>query len=243
MINNEGRIMKKQTITIIKVLTFGLALMLTACGENFVGSTELKVASKSQEVSESVKAAEASMAEVEVKLASIDLDSLENISEDIDDLTDGSNLFNVKGKLKDVKSLLDSVLVPVIGDLTIAGTDLDDLKNEILTHIETLDPSILGDANTIAQLEGLVEKINNMQSDLGDSAQGLLGQLDFVDQMLDRVLDTIVAAVGSWNPIIGMIIKPILNPIKDMIADGIKKPLTKLIDNAFGAIGGVVLEI
>ncbi len=224
--------------TLVKVGFLSAALFLTACGQDFASVSESRLASKTLEVSEAVKEAEASMLKVEVAMAEVDLQSIDSIISEVDDRADGANIFNLKSRLGDIKDILEGQLTPIIGNIGGAGTDLEGLREEIILHISTLDPSVAVDASTIERLESLLEKINDLQTSLANSAAGLMGQLDFIDDMLDKVVDKVVGAIGIFNPL-GLLIKPVLNAIKDVIADKIKQPLADLITKGFGAVGNI----
>lgn len=224
--------------TFIKVGFLGAALLLSACGQDFAAVTESRLASKSLEVSEAVQEAEASMAQVEVAMAEIDMQSIDDVLAEVDGRTDGANVFNLKSRLNDIKDILENQLAPIIGSFGGVGTDLEGLREEILLHMSSLDPSVAADASTIAKLEELLGKLDGLQDSLTGSAAGLVSQLDFIDEMLDKVVDKIVGAIGIFNPL-SFIIKPILNTVKDMIVNKIKQPLVDMITKGFGAVGDI----
>lgn len=185
-------------------LLFSIALIQVGCGQNFDGEQFKSIqneADRRQAADDAGQAVEDDIND-SIDAGDVDISASEKLAEDaaneanstLDEVTEltesklGVDGIQSPDQLDDVKKLLEGKFGKIAGIILKVKEKIQDGRDKVNEQLTYLNPAIPAHQSAIAKLERLLSKLDEMEAKIDGSVGLLVGKLDIVDQLFDKLI-------------------------------------------------------
>lgn len=185
-------------------LLLSIALIQIGCGQNFDAAQLKSITNQTDQRQAADDAGQAVEDDINdsIDTGNIDISASEKLAEDaaaeadntlneVTEITEsklGVDGIQNQGQLDDIKKLLEGKFGKVAGVILKVKEKIQEGRDKVNEQLAYLNPAIPAHQSAIKKLEKLLSKLDEMEAKIDGSVGLLVGKLDIVDKLFDKVI-------------------------------------------------------